>query len=138
MPIRWPWESDKAYNKRLEAWVAVVEARQAGKTARVSERQGGRTERTQAKAEGGYYSAEAIAARQATVQSGIDAGLTAAQGIAQAFGYDVELDGESGRAAPTGTMTTTATTSSSGMDQQTMMILAALALGGVLLLSSRK
>lgn len=140
MPIRWPWESDKAYNKRLRAWVEVVEARQAGKTARVSERQGGRTDRTQAKAEGGYYSAEAVAARQATVQSGIDAGLTAAEGIAQAFGYDLELDGATSRPASTPSSSTAVTQTGSmfgGMDQQTLLILAAVAVGGVLLLGRR-
>jgi hypothetical protein len=125
--MRWPWETSQDYKRRLDARTARVEARQQGRTDRIA-----------AKASGGYYDPASVAARQGTVQSTVDAGLTAAEGIAQAFGYDVELDGESGRAAPTGTMTTTATTSSSGMDQQTMMILAALALGGVLLLSSRK
>jgi hypothetical protein len=125
--MRWPWESSQDYKRRLDARTARVEARQQG-----------RTDRIEAKASGGYYDPASVAARQGTVQSTVGAGLTAAEGIAQAFGYDVELDGESGRTAPTGTMTTTATTSSFGMDQQTMMILAALALGGVLLLSSRK
>ena len=143
MPIRWPWESEKAYNKRLRAWVDVVEARQEGKTARTSERQGGKTDRTQAKADGGYYSPEAVAARQATVQYGIGAGLTAAEGVAQAFGYSVDLDGgasSGGGSRSSGTPTVVPASSSGGiggMDQQTLLILAAVALGGVLLLGRK-
>jgi hypothetical protein len=135
MPFRWPWESDKAYARRLKAW----EVKQGEITERVQARQGGRTDRVEAKSQGGYYSADSVAARQGTVQKGIDAGLTAAEGIAQAFGYDVDLNGSD--ASPTGTPTVVPATSSSGtfgMDQQTMLILAAVAIGGVLLLSSRK
>lgn len=94
--------------------------------------------RESARSAGGYYSAEAVAARQGTVTSTIGAGLTAAEGVAQAFGYDVDLDGDDNAPRSSGTMTTTSSTPAAGMDQQTMLILAAVALGGVLLLSSRK
>lgn len=137
MPFRWPWESDKAYNRRLKAW----EKKQEEITERVVAKQGGRTDRVQAKSEGGFYSAESVAARQGTVQTAIGAGMTAAEGVAQAFGYDVDLDGDDGAPASSGSMTTTSSTTSStfgGMDQQTLLILAAVAIGGVLLISTRK
>jgi hypothetical protein len=139
MPIRWPWESDKAYARRLKAW----EVKQGEITERVQARQQGRSDRTQSKSEGGYYSPEAVAARQATVQYGIDAGLTAAEGVAMAFGYPVDIDGSASggsRSSSGGAPVVASAPSSSsfgGMDQQTMLLLAALALGGVFLLSRR-
>lgn len=130
--MRWPWESSKDYKARLDARTARIEARQEGRSSRVESRES-------ARAAGGYYSAEAIAARQGTVTSAIGSGLTAAEGVAQAFGYDVDLDGDDGAPRTSSTLpTTTSSTASTGMDQQTMLILAALALGGVFLLSSRK
>lgn len=131
MPIRWPWESDKAYNRRLKAW----EKKQEEITERVVAKQTGRTDRVEAKSEGGFYSPESVAARQGTVQTAIGAGLTAAEGVAQAFGYSVDLDGAAGSAeASRASQPTTASTTFGGLDQQTMILIAALAIGGVLLL----
>lgn len=131
--MRWPWETSQDYKRRLDARTARIEARQEGRSSRVQAREA-------ARASGGYYSADAVAARQGTVQDAIGTGVTAAEGIAQAFGYDVDLDGSESapRTTPSGTMTTTTSSTGTGMDQQTMLILAAVALGGVLLLSSRK
>ena len=135
MPFRWPWESDKAYARRLKAW----EKKQEEKTERVQARQQGRTDRVEAKSEGGYYSPEAVAARQATVQYGLGAGLTAAESVASAFGYPVDLDGSSDEGSRSSPPVALAPSSGSlgGMDQQTMILLGALALGGVFLLSRR-
>lgn len=96
--MRWPWESESDYKTRVNARTKRVQARQEGRSGRVASRTGVRVAREEARAEGGYYSPESVAARQGTVQKSIDAGLGAAEGIAQAFGYDVDLDGSDSRA----------------------------------------
>lgn len=131
--MRWPWETSKDYRTRVNARTARIQARQEGRSSRVDSRE-------DARAAGGYYDPASVAARQGTVQAGMDAGLSAAEGIAQAFGYDVDLDGSSSAAAPARTSVATSPSSSSsfgGLDQQTMLIVAALAIGGVFLLSRK-
>jgi hypothetical protein len=98
--MRWPWESESDYKARLDARTKRIQARQQGRSARAASRTGVKVAREEAKAAGGYYSAEAVAARQGTVQGAIGTAVTAAEGVAQAFGYDVDLDGSGSALAP--------------------------------------